>query len=167
MKKCSKCKEMLDYSKFYKNKNIADGLTVACKNCTYGKAKFNIVYLKVDNKTCNDCNVEKLASEFYVNKMSKDGLTSYCSQCSVIRSISSRHRISKEKYHELLSQGCDSCGSFDKLCIDHDHTCCPGQMTCGKCFRGVLCNECNTAEGFLKTSKKAAMLLQYMIKNGL
>lgn len=27
--------------------------------------------------------------------------------------------------------------------VDHDHDCCPGEMTCGKCIRGVLCRRCN------------------------
>jgi hypothetical protein len=27
--------------------------------------------------------------------------------------------------------------------IDHDHDCCPGSYTCGKCVRGVLCAPCN------------------------
>jgi hypothetical protein len=29
------------------------------------------------------------------------------------------------------------------FCVDHDHTCCPGEYTCGKCVRGLLCDDCN------------------------
>jgi hypothetical protein len=32
------------------------------------------------------------------------------------------------------------------LFIDHDHKCCP-KLSCGKCFRGLLCNRCNTILG--------------------
>ena len=28
--------------------------------------------------------------------------------------------------------------------IDHDHRCCPGSESCGKCIRGILCSSCNT-----------------------
>ena len=31
--------------------------------------------------------------------------------------------------------------------IDHDHKCCSTTKTCGKCIRGILCNNCNTMLG--------------------
>lgn len=46
--------------------------------------------------------------------------------------------------------GCDICGTEIgrfSINVDHDHTCCPGQGTCGNCIRGLLCRGCNRAIG--------------------
>lgn len=69
----------------------------------------------------------------------------------------------------LLVQGADSprcaaCGSTEDLKIDHDHTCCPARTSCGKCIRGYLCHECNTAEGLLRSPERAIALAKYMAK---
>lgn len=43
-----------------------------------------------------------------------------------------------------------SCGK--RLVVDHDHSCCPTDVTCGKCIRGLLCHDCNRGLGSFKDS---------------
>ena len=78
------------------------------------------------------------------------------------------HRIQARKYsmrvhHDgfdyeatLAKQGggCAICGQAPKetireirLCVDHDHACCPPNRSCKKCQRGLLCSPCNKGLG--------------------
>jgi hypothetical protein len=80
------------------------------------------------------------------------------------RRIKNMYGLSVEEYNELIKNGCEVCGSFEKLCVDHDHSCCPTEKTCGKCIRGILCRQCNLAEGHIGSdAEKAFKLYQYIL----
>lgn len=34
--------------------------------------------------------------------------------------------------------------------VDHDHECCPGPRSCGRCIRGLLCSRCNVGLGHFR-----------------
>ena len=62
-----------------------------------------------------------------------------------------KYGITYDDYDLLLERqngGCGICGSKTpggrgRFHIDHDHSCCPNEKTCGKCVRGLLCHNCN------------------------
>ncbi len=66
-----------------------------------------------------------------------------------------RYGMTAEEKDALFdSQGrkCAVCGGTEssRWHIDHDHDCCDTKVTCGLCVRGILCNNCNLAEGLLR-----------------
>ena len=61
-----------------------------------------------------------------------------------------KYGLSSAKYAEMLAEQGGVCwicqqppSDKHKLHVDHDHTCCPGEKSCGKCVRALLCNHCN------------------------
>jgi hypothetical protein len=77
-----------------------------------------------------------------------------------------RYGLSLDRHEELLrvhKHKCGSCGDrFTKenpACVDHCHN--------TNVVRGLLCHDCNTAEGRLKTPERVLRLYNYMIKNSL
>lgn len=71
-----------------------------------------------------------------------------------------RHNITQGQFDSILKlqdYRCaicktDSPGGHGRWHIDHNHSCCEGSGSCGKCIRGLLCSYCNSGLGYLKDS---------------
>ena len=78
--------------------------------------------------------------------------------------------MTPEDYDRMLAAqdgGCAVCGGTNdngnRLAVDHDHACCSGGGSCGRCVRGLLCQRCNSASGLLGDSiERVEMLLDYL-----
>lgn len=65
------------------------------------------------------------------------------------------YNITLVDYNNLLQKQSGKCAGCQRLPsefenglgVDHDHKCCPGSKSCGKCVRGLLCPGCNRLLG--------------------
>jgi hypothetical protein len=72
--------------------------------------------------------------------------------------LKSKYGITTEQYDAMLKKQkgvCAGCGAppggwREVLSVDHDHSCCAGQRSCGKCIRALLHSECNAIIGAVK-----------------
>jgi hypothetical protein len=72
-----------------------------------------------------------------------------------------RYSLPPEDFQRMFEEQegkCPICerdfGDDLKVCIDHDHSCCAGYTSCGKCVRGLLCDECNRGLGAFRDEKE-------------
>ncbi|WP_423817399.1 endonuclease VII domain-containing protein [Saccharomonospora viridis] len=84
------------------------------------------------------------------------------------------YHITPEQYwaiYEAQGRACFGCrrakGTGRKrLSVDHDHSCCPGPVSCGKCVRGLLCGPCNRdVLGHLRDEAEALRRLADYVEN--
>lgn len=112
-------------------------------------------------KACTKCGAFKDLECFNSDCTKKDGRASRCKKCLAERRKGNTTKVNrlckygltqKQFEEKFRNQGsvCAACKSSTtrlKWCIDHNHACCPGAVTCGKCVRGILCYSCNIILG--------------------
>lgn len=79
------------------------------------------------------------------------------------------YKMTEDDYNKLLAHQeglCAGCGAMEdhrRFTVDHDHSCCPTEKTCGECVRGLLCNQCNRILGMVCDSTTYLVgLIEYL-----
>jgi hypothetical protein len=110
---------------------------------------------ELGNKQCRRCFVWQPPAAYSTNRARRDGLTAYCRRCERDKALIHNYGITLADYEAMAQEqggGCAICGGLSKdgrpLAVDHDHACCPGQRTCGRCVRALLCSDCNLGIGY-------------------
>lgn len=73
-----------------------------------------------------------------------------------------------EALYEAQGGRCFICrratGKSKRLAVDHDHSCCSGPTSCGKCVRALVCGPCNSTlrhvRDDIETLRRAAIVLR-------
>lgn len=107
-------------------------------------------------KRCDNCQDWHPVDRFKKCRYRPDGLSHLCQRCT----SDLRHHLVIEARRKLLAIQDGSCANrgcgrvlepngsqIRTYHIDHDHSCCAGKNSCGKCIRGLLCSKCNVTLG--------------------
>ena len=153
---CTKCKKELPLDAFRKRKDSPIGHQSWCKEC---RKQHHKVYFQDNFEHFSDYNKSKRrlnhsaaieAEKNYRNK-NKEKFRQIA--------IKYRYKLTPAQIEFILKSQNGKCACCDatapsaksiQWCIDHDHKCCSGQKTCGKCIRGLLCHSCNLMLGRVK-----------------
>lgn len=178
-KQCTKCKSLKLFSDFHKFAKSPDGYKHFCKTCVreYDLEENDpkrIMPRKMQGTKihCRKCEQYLDVSEF--PKLRKNGkyiTYTYCKKCdNLVGHVGNlrKYGLTRDAYVDMeKSQNgvCKICGETEKyknrLSVDHDHACCSGPTSCGKCIRGLLCSNCNRVLGQVNDN---IALLQKMIE---
>lgn len=155
MKICSRCGIEQPLNNFAKNKARRDGVSTYCSPCQleYQRLRYAepLVYKR-----------RQMSREIYKERRKGSSRKWY---------LKSKYGLTEEQYALMFDKyngSCWICGIKPKysLHVDHDHNCCSGEKSCGKCVRGLLCYSCNIILGH---SKDNVEILKNSVKyiNGL
>jgi len=163
MKICIKCKLEKTLEEFPKRKGNRDGRSGTCYVCDNERKRAHDAKKRQENPELYAETRRRYSKEWAEANREKRRATD--------RKVALKRKfgITVEQYDALLEAQhgmcltCDAKPTDRRLAVDHDHNCCPGQKTCGKCIRGLLCSNCNTALGLIKERQDVLYnMLQYL-----
>lgn len=141
IKTCCKCQQVKPLNEFYKNKRQRDGLSTYCRVCQLAyNQQYNLTPERIEKRRMQQRSRQRSETPEQGRQYRLKGL----------------YGLTPEEFGDILiSQGCGCAICATKnpgkkgWHVDHNHACCPGKRSCGKCVRGILCAKCNVAIAML------------------
>jgi hypothetical protein len=115
---------------------------------------------------CDYCGKDKEPAKFHYPKAVK---SKQCNTCAwkrtphqkFVKKLKYQYNLTLEEYTVKFEKQRGRCACCRRkpeqatpktpyLYIDHDHSCCPSERSCGACVRELLCMECNLVLGMVK-----------------
>lgn len=181
MKICPVCNTSKTESEFSKNKSKKDGLQYRCKSCAkivrkeYITPESKIASALYQKEYYTDpIHKQRRAESQKRRSATPEGIEiNYAKYQKYYQSPKGKmnhrkvylkysYQLTPEQYDVILKEQGGLCAicktdkaggqGGDSFHVDHDHSCCPGKKSCGKCTRGLLCHKCNTGGGLFNDS---------------
>lgn len=148
------------------SKGVCDNCVQVQKRAARGAKSWTPLEYDEHGQVCKYCNIYKPFTSFPKANHNPTGRRSKCFYC---QRLWDSYRMLWAEYQILLDrqQGrCAGCNTESLvLHVDHDHSCCPGERTCGHCVRGLLCGRCNNALGLIQDSVETLLSLAQYLKS--
>ena len=153
---CTRCRLRKPRSEYGPNKRSASGLHYWCRECvrTDGRNRY---------WSSDDYRKKRLAKMRENRKVLPEHVRHG-------KGLKYHYKMTVDEYEQrIVAQGgrCAACSErFSRRpVVDHNHKCCSGTVTCGKCVRDLLCYRCNNAIGMaLDDIERLYALITYLKK---
>lgn len=156
MKTCNKCGFEKKLNEFYDRPGAKDGKRADCIKC-----------LRKQQKAHRAKNAEALSARQRAYAAANPDIIRNQRLKKYALTLDDYDRMLEEQLGLCANPGCFNEPTADKrFHVDHDHFCCDGKRSCGKCVRGLLCRACNLALGYVQDDiKRLQGLIDYLRSN--
>jgi hypothetical protein len=147
-KLCPQCDTLKPVEEYNKAKGRGNGLQPYCRDCQ--KLNARLKYHE-DVKLSRANAIAKRKK--YAEKLNASERRRYWSnpEKESARKRLAKYGITPERFEQMKRDQDNKCamcfcsepGGMGDWHVDHNHRCCPGTKSCGKCIRGLLCFRCN------------------------
>lgn len=148
IKRCTKCAVSKSLEEFSKLKAGKFGKSPWCKECArdYKQLRYSDPVIREADKAKARNRYAEMTQE------EKESRSVQQRKYNLGRKYGLTHNDLEHMYSHQ-GKSCGICGEayeLGELVVDHDHSCCPTEITCHLCVRGLLCTVCNVRLGIIE-----------------